>query len=335
MNPRPPLVPACTYPPSHERVGISGRRPVRVSSWMDAPGDLRRVLPTSPEFPGWRYGDLLFAPERQDTLPHTHDFYEICIVRKGVAVHRTDFSDDRLHPGAVVVMAPRIAHAIYGEQGLWQTNVYYLAEWLSDDLGAYWNQSALVPLFLAAALFRNPLHHAVPQFTVTGEELESIDHELADIGRECHTDHPSQAFLKASLMKLLIKLSRAYTRGTREEVGLRFREEIVQGVELIEQAILQCEPFNVTTIAKKVGISPGHFSALFREATGWPPSDYYQRRRVQHASRLLLNPRRTITGVAHELGYYDAAHLCHFFKQHQKMSATEYRKQCAAPPTHP
>jgi AraC-like DNA-binding protein len=296
---------------------------------MDGSGELRRVMPESGEFPGWHYGDLVFAPERQDRLPHAHDFYEICIVRKGVAIHRTDFGDDRLVPGTVVVIAPRIAHAIYGERGLWQTNVYYLAEWLSDDLGAYWNQSALVPLFLAAALFRGPFHHAVPQFSLSNEELDSIDHELTDIGRECDSEHPSQAFLKSSLMKLLIKLSRAYARGANEEVGLRFREEIVQAVELIEQLILQCEPFNVASLAKKAGVSPGHFSALFREATGWPPSDYYQRRRVQHASRLLLNPRRTITNVAHELGYYDAAHLCHFFKQHQKMSATEYRKQCS------
>ena len=38
---------------------------------------------------------------------------------KGVAIHRTDFGDDRLVPGTVVVIAPRIAHAIYGERAGW------------------------------------------------------------------------------------------------------------------------------------------------------------------------------------------------------------------------
>ncbi len=327
MNQRTPLEAA--YTASQDLVGISGHRPVRVSSWVDGPGDLHRILPESPDFPGWEYGDLVFAPERQDHQPHDHDFYEICIVRQGIATHRTDFTEDELGPGTVVVMAPGIAHSIYGLRNLCQTNVYYLAEWLSDDLSAYWGQSAFVPLFLAAALFRSPLKHPVPQFVLTAEEMRDIDHELADIGRECHAESSSLTFLKSTLLKLLIKLSRAYGRWAPEELVLGFRTEVTRALEHIEEIILQCEPFHVNELAQEIGVSPNHFSFVFKQATGWAPMEYYQGRRVQHASRLLLDPQRSITDVAHELGFFDSAHLCHLFKQYKRMSASEYRKLCS------
>lgn len=319
------LIPS--YTASQDRVGLSGCRPVRVSSWMDVPGPLREIRPGEPEYPGWKYGDTVYAPERQDHQPHDHAFYEICIVRRGVAVHRTDFTDDLLQAGTVVVMAPHITHAIYGEKDLWQTNIYYLAEWLSDDLAAYWRQSPFVPLFLAAALFRSPLRHPVPQFVLNGDELNAIDAELADLALECHEERPSQIYLKSGLIKLLIKLSRAYGRSHPEERVLGFREEVAIALEYIEQAILQCEAVRINELAKRCGLSPNHFAAVFRQATGWAPSGYYQRRRVQHACRLLLDGARSITDVAQELGYVDSAHLCHLFKQYKNICASEYRRQ--------
>jgi AraC-like DNA-binding protein len=317
------------YTESQEEAGISGYRPVRVSSWVSGTGELHRVPPESPAFPGWEYGDLVFSPEQQNQQPHDHDFYEICIVRRGVAAHRTDFTEDELGSGSVVIIAPGIAHVIYGLRDLCQTNVYYLAEWLSDDLSAYWGQSAFVPLFLAAALFRSSLKHPVPQFVLTAEEMKDIDHELADIGRECYADSSSLTFLRSTLLKLLIKLSRAYGRRAPEELVLGFRAEVTRALEHIEQTILQCEPFHVNELAKKIGVSANHFSVVFKQATGWAPMEYYQDRRVQHASRLLLDPQRSITGVAHELGFFDSAHLCHLFKQYKRMSASKYRKLCS------
>ena len=318
------------YTASQDRVGISARRPVRVSSWVDGPGELRNVPPESPKFPGWEYGDLVFTPQWNDHRPHDHDFYEICIVRRGIAHHRTDFTEDQLGPGSVVVIAPGRAHIIYGVRDLWQTNIYYLAEWLSDDLSAYWGQSAFVPLFLAAALFRSPLKHPVPQFVLTAEEMRDIDHELADIGRECYAESSSPIFLKSTLLKLLIKLSRAYSRSGSEDLALGFCAKVTLALESIESTILQSEQLCVNKLAKKIGVSPNHFSFVFKQATGWAPMEYYQRRRVQHATRLLLDPQRSITDVAHELGFYDSAHLGHFFKQYKQMSASEYRKLCSA-----
>ena len=298
-------------------------------SWLAGPGAQYRVLPESPEFPGWEYGDLVFTPEWRDQRPHDHDFYEICIVRRGTAIHRTDFAEEVLLPGTAVVIAPSIPHSIYGRPDLWQTNVYYLAEWLSHDLATYWGHSSFVPLFLAAALFRLPLKHPVPKVVLTAQEMQDLDRELSDIGQECHSESVSQTFLKSTLLKFLIKLTRAYARKAPEELALGFRAEVMLALEHIEQTIQQCEPFDARELAEKLGLSSSHFWLLFKQATGYAPMEYYQHRRVQHASRLLLNPQRTITEVAHEFGFYDSAHFSRLFKQYKKMSPREYQKRCS------
>ena len=313
------------YTSTLDEVGVSADRPVRVGSWMAGKGNLRRLSPEDPAHPGWHYGCPVCVPDLQDHRPHSHDHFEISIIRQGKALHRTCCATDELGPRTVIVLAPGMTHAIFGISGLHQTNIYYLTEWLADDLMAHWRETGLVPMFLAAALFRRPKDGPVVTFTLSELELEALDHELADIARECVASQPSLTFLRSSLLKALILLSRSYTRQSPVEVGLGFREEIVTALEHIEEAILRCEPFNVGRLAEDLGLCADHLSAIFRQATGWSPMTYYQRRRVQHACNHLLDLGRSITEIAHALGFCDSAHFTNMFKKHQGITPIMYR----------
>lgn len=313
------------YTSTLDQVGVSADRPVRVESWMAGTGDFRRLSPEDGDYPGWHYGFPVYVPDLQDHRPHSHDHFEISVIRQGMALHRTCYATDELGPGTVIVLAPGMTHSIYGITGLHQTNLYYLTEWLADDLMAHWRETGLVPMFLAAALFRQPKDGPVVAFKLSEPELASLDHELADIARECGAQQPSLTFLRSSLLKALVLLSRSYTRQSPVEVGLGFREEIVAALEYIEEAILRCEPFNVGHLAEQLGLCSDHLSAIFRQATGWSPMTYYQRRRVQHACNHLLDLSRSITEIAHGLGFCDSAHFTNMFKKHQGSTPIMYR----------
>jgi AraC-like DNA-binding protein len=313
------------YTSTLDKVGVSAERPVQVGSWMVGKGPLRRLSPEDADYPGWHYGSPVYVPDLQDHHPHSHDHFEISVIREGRALHRTCYGTDELGPRSVIVLAPGMTHSIYGIEGLHQTNLYYLTEWLADDLMAHWRETGLVPMFLAAALFRQPKDGPVVTFKLSEEELSALDRELADITRECLAQQPSRMFLRSSLLKALVHLSRSYTRQSPVEVGLGFREEIVTALEHIEEAILRCEVFNVGNLAGLLGLCPDHLSAIFRQATGWSPMTYYQRRRIQHACNHLLDLNRSITGIAHALGFCDSAHFTNMFKKHQHMTPIMYR----------
>ncbi len=306
-------------------VGVSATRPVSVGSWiagMDGTGDLS---PGDENYPGWHYGSTVYLHE-QDKRFHDHAHFEICIIRQGSARHKTESSSEELGPGTVIVMAPGMVHAIYSAHDLHQTNLYYLTEWLADDLISHWRETAFVPLFLAAVLFRRNHVGPIPQFRLNPTELENVDHELANITRESNEEQPSLIFLRSCLLKILITMSRAAVRASSIELSLKFRKEIVAGLEQIEGIILRRDTFRVAELAESLAISPANLAVQFQKSTGWSPMAYYQHRRVQHACRLLLDLDLSITDVAYELGYCDAAHFTHLFKKHQKILPSAYRR---------
>ena len=306
-------------------VGVSATRPVTVGSWianMEGTGDL---VPGDADYPGWHYGSTVYLHE-QDKRFHDHAHFEICIIRQGKALHKTESSSEELGPGTVIVMAPGMVHAIYSARDLHQTNLYYLTEWLADDLMSHWKEAAFVPLFLAAVLFRRTHVGPIPQFTLNADELADLDHELANITRESHQGQESLIFLRSCLLKILILLSRAAVRESPVELSLQFRKEVVLGLEHIEGIILRRDVFRVSELAEALALSPASLTVQFKKSTGWSPMAYYQHRRVQHACRLLMDLEKSITNIAHELGYCDSAHFTHLFTKHHGTLPSEYRR---------
>ena len=97
-------------------------------------------------------------------------------------------------------------------------------------------------------------------------------------------------------------------------------------------------PAHVTAAAdvlRYAGLSPDHLSRVFLAATGRRPMDYFQRRRAQHATVRILDRARSITDVAYELGYADAAHLSRAFRHFYGVSPRAYRKTFERPSPSP
>lgn len=317
------------YTVGHDIANVTPECPVRVASWIAGQGNFRSLLPNDPQYPGLHYGMPCYCPESQDTLPHDHSHFEICIVRRGVAFHQTPFSTIELRENMVVVMAPGMVHSIYGLHDLHQTNIYYLTDWIADDLLAHWREAGVVPSFFGAALYHKPQSGEFPILTLTDNEMEKLDYELAQITEELMRKNPSLTILRSAMVRLLIQLARSSLRQSNTSLALGFRQEVMAAFESIERTVLAGEPLNVTELAGQFAMSPDYFSAVFRKSTGYSPMAYYQRRRVQHAASLLLDLRRSLTSIAFDLGYCDSSHFSHLFKQYQGMSPSEYRTQHA------
>ena len=258
---------------------------------------------------------------------HDHEYYEICFVHSGSALHRTDFYEANIQKGSVVVMAPGTIHAFAKPRDLGVTNIHYLAEWLLVDTRTLWEHDGLVPLFLAASLFRRLTPIRVPQFQLTARETAALAREVRDITHELDTPRPSLTLLKSILLKFMILLGRACVHQEDRELGYRFRREIWIALDYVEDCIAESRPLRVADLARKLDMSPNHLTAIFRKDAGYPPLEYFQRRRIHHAGRLLLNPQTSVTDISYSLGFADTAHLSRAFKQFHGISPRDYRKK--------
>jgi AraC family transcriptional regulator len=78
-------------------------------------------------------------------------------------------------------------------------------------------------------------------------------------------------------------------------------------LEYIEEHL--SEDLSLASIAGAVGLSPFHFARQFREATGLSPHQYVIRRRVERARLLLTVTDRSLTAIAHDVGFANGSHL--------------------------
>ncbi len=255
-----------------------------------------------------------------DIAPHDHDYYEVSIVVRGRCRHHTADGTQELQPGSVIVIAPGGVHAFSRPRGVEFINLYYLAEWLAVGWREQWAERGLVPLFLAQVLFRRAEKPRPAVFRLDPRSAAAVGADLEEIQRELEAVHPSPLFIKAAFLKVLVRLSRA---------GDVSREEFSPAVWSVMQGVETCiengRPFDQSAQLRAWPVTADHASRLFRRATGLAPLEYYQRRRVHHACARLLDRECTVTEVAMELGFADAAHFSRLFRKYAGLTPRAYR----------
>lgn len=81
----------------------------------------------------------------------------------------------------------------------------------------------------------------------------------------------------------------------------------------------------VADLAQRVHLSPSHFSALFKKATGLSVMEYLQRLRLARARELLTTTDASIRQVSTQVGYVDPLYFSRVFRRANGVSASEFR----------
>ena len=269
------------------------------------------------------------------TLGERHAF-ELCVLIEGSAIHDdgpalpapSNAVTERIGPGTVLVAGPGHGHALEQPRGLVLYTVSFRRDWLMDDLRASWGQEELLPPLWSAVLLHGGSASRTTRVSVPVDTLRAAMRELEDLRAAEEGTPPSLLYLKASLFKLMALISAAHQTEPNGSGDSATRSlPIARLLDDIEQSLADGRPFRVIEAAASAAMSSDHLCRLFRDATGETPRAYYQRRRAQAAARLLLDPARSIAGIAKQLGYCDAAHFCNTFKRVHGESPSAFRKR--------
>lgn len=82
---------------------------------------------------------------------------------------------------------------------------------------------------------------------------------------------------------------------------------------------------SVAELADRVGVTPDHFTRLFRETLGVVPLAYIITARIDRARQLLLESSLSVTEIAAALGYSDVYFFSRQFKQRTGTSPARFR----------
>lgn len=131
---------------------------------------------------------------------------------------------------------------------------------------------------------------------------------------------PCYGDMKSGMYELITMLSRLEKRKSLNRYAI-----IEKGISYLETD--SSSEISVSELAKLCHVSEIYFRKLFKEYSGFSPSEYKIRQKIERAKTYLIYEDFTIAELAELLNFSDASHFCKQFKKHTGNSPLQYRLQ--------
>ena len=163
----------------------------------------------------------------------------------------------------------------------------------------------------------------VPRHRADGSLVGLLEREIAN------DDPAAQVVVDRLLDVLVVSTIRSWVNDpdrAREATWLTCTDPLVASA-------LEClhaepaAPWTVQTLARRVNTSRASLAVRFRAGVGEPPMSYLTRWRLTLAGDLLHSPERTISEVAHSVGYTNAYAFSTAFKRQVGATPSEFRQR--------
>jgi AraC-like DNA-binding protein len=154
--------------------------------------------------------------------------------------------------------------------------------------------------------------------------IASLQHAIMSEAAQKRTGHLFRIDLVA--MELLVEIARLSEpqRDPPLPRGPRHRDRIEAAAAHLA-AHLADEP-DLAALARTAGLSPFHFSRVFKAHTGVPPHRYLTGLRLEEAKRLLRDSALSVTDICYEVGFRNLSHFIAAFRAHAGVTPSRYRR---------
>lgn len=152
----------------------------------------------------------------------------------------------------------------------------------------------------------------------------------------CEPDPDRSYLIDLAISELIVRMLRHQTRALLIQQSMSPhppQHSLNAALKWLEQHAH--EPFDPVALTRVACISRPHLYRLFRQELGCTPQTYQQQLRIKAACRALMEPRRSITQIAYDLGFATPSHFSRQFRQSTGISPSAWRSQQHMPNTMP
>lgn len=253
-------------------------------------------------------------PEKT-TIPHVHNFYEVCIFLKGSGTHEIDFTPYPIHDNTVHIITPGSVHLI---KACPETKGYIIAFSAAFyDYFAQYQQKLSSFSFYSLASSYPIINLELP---IANYIKNWLDNLITD-----YTNQSPNLFLWAHLHLFLWKIHLIYNElkpisPVKMDANAQLLERFKQ---LIEQHF--SEKHQVQEYAQLLFISPSQLNRVVKKISGYTAVELIQDRVILEAKRLLFFSEMTNQEIAFHLSFSDPSHFTKLFKNKTGMTPSEFK----------
>ena len=241
--------------------------------------------------------EALSVKDYNNSFPsHFHPTYNITLVYDGAFNTKLDDGLIVAPGGAILITNPQEIHSNPFDK---HASVSFFTFYVSQDFMEYCNGNKSV--------FFN-------QNVIYDHKMFANLHQLALTINVADTFPQYEEELKGVLFELASRYGNELPTLKDTRIQSLFDEF------LSEQSL---NKFSLEEAAKRFGIDKFKFIRLFKYQTGLTPNNYFILKRIEK-SKEMLQQGEELLSIAVQLGFYDAAHYCNYFKKFTGISPVAY-----------
>jgi len=276
-------------------------------------------FPNAKEFPFWVEKKVI----DNDYVEHFHDFTEINVFIHGSACQIINGIPVEIKAGDTFVFNPGSSHGFCDAKSLTLYQVMYHPKHLITYWSPLQKMSGYQALFLVERS-RTEGSTVPNHFSLSMNRLNIVTGMFEGMIKEFHAKSEGyEAFLQASLMQLVVFLSRAYAKSEPRQDNTIIR--VAQIAAYIEKNFT--ESFTLDQLSSMSGVSKWQLMRDFKNYFDTTPLSYIQHLRIKHAIELMRNTNRSITEIAYACGFSDSNYFTRIFTRTMGTSPGRYRNQ--------
>jgi len=269
-------------------------------------------------------GESFLPCPRESSPPITTDCFSISlkkIIKGNLNYGRTkyDFTN-----GALIFIAPK-------QVLQWDSSIVFEQKGFSINFHEdFLNGTELAHQIKKCGFFSYTANEALHLSPKEEKQIETIVDNI-QIEYQNNQDEFSKDIIISQLSTLLKYANRFYERQflNRKELSNDLLEQFNHDLaEYFESGQLQEKGIpRIEHVAGRLSVSQRYLSDTLKKETGKTPTEHLQLYLIGEAKNILLNPKKTISQVAYELGFEYPPYFSRLFKKKEGISPTAYREK--------
>jgi AraC family transcriptional regulator, transcriptional activator of pobA len=255
--------------------------------------------------------------EEPESLPHSHDYYEIAWITAGTGKLFADLEEYPINENWLYFIKPNQVHRLLLSKNAQGFILSFKDSFFS--LGAH-----EFDLTCQASLFQ--LFTRLQFLSIQKEMVSDILEIMIKMIREFENEYSFKAQLLRRYFKIfLIYVSRQFENEKQTDDHSRETELTKSFMELLEKNFK--EKKLVADYAAELYITPNYLNGIVKKNTGFSAGHHIRQRVVLEAKRMCRYSDAGMKEIAYRLGFVDSSHFSKFFKGVSGMNFSDFKKE--------
>ena len=273
----------------------------------------------NPDFPFRYYLENVYEFDFHSIAWHWHPEFEIIYVRDGSIDCLSGTDRIELAQGYGLFVNSGVLHCYQARADNVMPNIVFAPELLGEKQGRIYTK--YVRPIVESGMPYQILDPSVAWQSEILQVLQAV-FELQNRGDSCELETSAQIF---RLWQILSQNMPSQSTTLPPDRAALHRSQLQIMMQYMHANYRN--PIRLKDIAATVYIGENTALQIFRQGIHISPVAYLIRYRLARAAELLLTTDRTVTSIAQNTGFDNAGYFCRKFKEHYRISASDYRKR--------